>query len=121
MPYIRLNGTDITRYIEEIKWSDNDLDGPEAGRTLDTIMHRYKLGSKHRADIKLIPVTSAVAYPILSILKNQYFTCETDLIPDYPNGLSMEMYNSTRSGSVAIVTTDGKIKHKDISFNIIER
>lgn len=121
MPYLRLNGIDIVRYIEDIKWSDNDLDGPGAGRTLDSMMHREKIASKHRADIKLIPVTSYEAQPVLSVLKNQYFTCQTDLIPDYPNGSTMEMYNSTRSGSVSIITTDGKVKHKDISFNIIER
>lgn len=121
MPYLRLNNLDITRWVEEIKWSDNDLDGPKAGRTLDTIMHRYKLGSKHRADIKLVPMKSQDITPVMSVLKNQYFTCETDLIPDYPDGISMEMYNSTRSGNVSIVSTDGKIMHKDVSFNIIER
>ena len=121
MPYLRLNGTDIVDYIEEIKWSDNDLDGPEAGRTLDTVMHRYKLGSKHRADIKLVPLESEKIVPIMSILKNQYFTCETDMIPDSYGGISRTMYNSTRSGNISIVTTDGKIKHKDVSFNIIER
>lgn len=121
MPYLTINGNDIKQYIEDIKWSDNDLDGPGAGRTLDGVMHRDKVTSKHRADIKLVPVEASVAQPILSVLKNQYFICQTDLMADYPSGLTMEMYNSARSGSVSIVTTDGKVKHKDISFNIIER
>ena len=121
MPYLRINGVDITRYIEEIKWSDNDLDGPNSGRTLDTIMQRNKLGSKHRADIKLTAVDSQTAYTIISQLKNQYFTCETDLIPDSFGGQSLTMYNSTRSGNISIINTQGKVIHKDISFNIIER
>ena len=121
MPYLRLNNLDITEYLEEIKWSDNDLDSPNAGRTLDTVMQRGKLGSKHRADIKLVNMTAQEAIPIMQVLKNQYFTCTTDLIPDSSSSQSMEMYNSTRSGSIQIVRTDGKVMHKDISFNIIER
>ena len=120
MPFIKLNGLDITRYIEDIKWSDNDLDGPGAGRTLDSVMHRAKIASKHRADVKLVPLKAEVVVPVLRVLKNQYFTCETDLIPDAIGTQTMEMYNSTRTGNASI-KTDGTIIHKDVSFNIIER
>ena len=120
MPYLKLDGLDIIELVEDIKWSINDLDGPDSGRTLDTMMQRDKLGEKIRADIKLNPCESKVAIPILRVLRNQYFMCETDLIPDaedYP----IEMYNSARSGNIQIVNTDKKVIHKDISFNIIER
>lgn len=121
MPYLIINGVDITADIEEIKWSENDLDGPNAGRTLDGVMHRDKVASKRRADIKLCDVKTDRANEILSALRNQYFTCETDLAPSDGNSLSMTMYNSTRSGGIRIVNTDGKVVHKEISFNIIER
>jgi len=126
MPYMRLYASspnasiDIAPIIEEIKWSENDLDGPNAGRTLDGKMHRDKVTSKRRADIKLMPVAASVVNPVLIILRNTYFYCQTDLVP--ANGpVTMEMYNSTRSGGIQIVNTDKVVVHKDVAFNIIER
>lgn len=121
MPFLKINDLDITADIEEIKWSENDLDSPNAGRTLDGLMRRGKVTSKRRADIKLLDVKTERANQILKVLRNQYFTCTTDLAPSDDGELVMEMYNSTRSGSVRIVNTDGKTVHKEISFNIIER
>lgn len=121
MPYIKIGGIDITADIEEIKWSENDLDAPNSGRTLDGMMHRGKVTSKRRADIKLVDLKTDRANQILSVLRNQYFLCQTDLCPASGSGVAMTMYNSTRSGSVRIVNTDGKTVHKEISFNIIER
>lgn len=111
---------DITAYIADIKWSDNDLDGPGSGRTLDAVMHRNKVGSKRKAEIKLVPMKSLDVLPIMTILKSQYFICQTDLIPDSAGTQTLYMYNSTRTGNVRI-TTDGKMIHTDVSFNMIER
>ena len=113
------SGVDIAPLIEDIKWSENDLDGPNSGRTLDGLMHRDKVTSKRRADIKLLPRGASVINGVLSVLRNQYFHCYTDLAPG--GELTMEMYNSTRSGGVMLVNTDGVIMHKDVSFNIIQR
>lgn len=124
MPYMTLSkGSDsieIAPYIEEINWSENDLDDPDAGRTLDGLMHRGKVTSKRRADIKLINVSAATANSIFQILRNEYFYCSTDLMPG-DDALYIEMYNSTRKGGIQIITTDNLILHKDVSFNIIER
>ena len=121
MPFLRINGLDITADIEEIKWSENDLDAPNSGRTLDGLMHRGKVASKRRADIKLKDLKAERANQILSVLRNQYFICQTDLPPSTEEYITMQMYNSTRSGGVRIVNTDGKVIHKEISFNIIQR
>lgn len=126
MPYMRLYTNnldipDIAPLIEEIKWSENDLDSPNSGRTLDGKMWRGKVTSKRRADIKLLPLSAGELNPVLRVLRNQYFWCETDLCPSDEGVLTMEMYNSSRSGGILIVTTDGVIKHKDVAFNIIER
>lgn len=111
---------DIAPLIEEIKWSENDLDSPKAGRTLDGLMHRGKVTSKRRADIKLINSSASTINPILVILRKEYFYCDTDLVPA-EGPLLMQMYNSTRSGGIQIVNTDNVVMHKDVSFNIIER
>ena len=128
-PYMMINGLNIIDYIAEIKWSSNDLDGPEAGRTLDTIMHRDKLGEKARFDIKLIPIPANLAIQIMAVLKNPEFDCVTNLIVSDANmsPSSFRMYNSTRSGSAHVqrVMSNGEIKfgimYSDMSFNIIQK
>ena len=121
MPYCRLNGYDITRYIllGGFSASENDIESPDAGRTMDALMHRDKIGQKNRADIKLVPVKKAVLDDIIPILRNQYITCETDLFAGMP--LSMQMYNSTRKYGVNLIDTQGETWYLDTAFNIIER
>lgn len=121
MPYMRINGRDITRYIlaDGFSLSENDLDSPKSGRTLDSTMHRGKVAEKKRADVKLVPVKREVLKWIMPLLRNQYFTCETDLFPDGP--LTLQMYNSTRKYGVSVIDTMGNVWYKDTSFNIIQR
>lgn len=134
MPYLQLyvdniaNAVDIVSLIEEMKWSENDLDSPNSGRDLQATMYRGKVASKRRCDIKLMPCRASVLNEIFPIIRHEYFYCYTDLVPA-EGPLLMQMYNSTRSGGIAIITSDlegdqvvhNVIKHKDVSFNIIER
>ena len=118
--YMKINGVNIINYIESYTSSENDLDAPNSGRTLDGVMHRGKVSSKIKIEIKLVPVEASVLNRIFPLLRNEYISCETNLIPGYGN-LSMSMYNSTRKTGIAIITTDGKVMHRDASFNIIQR
>ena len=127
MPYMifssdafRTDQVDITEDIEDLNWSENDLDAPNSGRALDGKMYRGKVTSKRRCDIKLLPTKMSRLNEIFPIIRNEYFYCFTDLVPG-DGDLTMEMYNSTRKGGILIVDTDGVIKHKDVAFNIIER
>lgn len=38
-----------------LSWSRNDLDSDDAGRTLDTVMHRAKLGAKRSISFQCMP------------------------------------------------------------------
>ena len=123
MAYMSINGNDITKYIAQggFSQSENDLDSPKAGRTLDSIMHRGKVASKNRADVKLVPVKKEVLDWLLPILRNEYITVETDMFPGQ-GLLTMSMYNSTRKYNTGVVdVTDGTIWYTDVAFNIIER
>ena len=122
MPYCRINGRDITRYIsmDGFQLSENDLDSPKSGRTLDAMMHRGKVAQKNRADVKLVPCKKEVLDWLMPLLRNQYFICETDLFPGMGN-LRMQMYNSTRKYGVAVIDIYKKTWYKDASFNIIQR
>lgn len=121
MPYMRLNGRDITKYIEMggFNLSENDLDSPKSGRTLDALMHIGKVAEKLKAEIKFVPVKKEVVDWVMPILRNQYFTCETDMFAG--GRMTLAMYNSTRKYGVAVIDTDGALWYTGVSFNIIQR
>lgn len=122
MPYLQINNLDITRKIAQggFSLSENDLDSPNAGRTLDGLMHRGKVTEKNRADIKLVDIKASELEEILEILRSEYFECTTDMFPG-KGTLVMEMYNSTRKYNVLIIDSDGVAWYQDVSFNIIQR
>lgn len=72
----KINGTDITPYIasQGLKWSRNDLDGPNAGRTLDGTMWRDRVTTKYRYDITCRPLTIDEASTVLSLIQPEYIT-----------------------------------------------
>ena len=122
MPYMKLNGRDITKYIEMngFSLSENDLDSPRSGRTLSGLMHRGKVADKLKAEIKLVPVKKEIIDWMMPILRNQYFSCETDLFAGMGD-LHLTMYNSTRKYGVAVIDIEGKVWYTGVSFNIIQR
>ena len=122
-PFIKIAGRDITKYIEAggISLSENDMDSPKSGRTLDAVMHRGKVAEKKRADIKLWPVNKKVLDWLMPLLRNQYFTVVTNIFPASSSSLTLTMYCSTRKYGISIIDTDGQIWYQGTSFNIIER
>lgn len=121
MPYMRINGVDITRYIryDGFKLSENDLDSSKAGRTLDALMHRGKVAQKDKAEITLVPIKQSVANWIIPLLRNEYVTVDTDLFPGGPK--TMEMYCSSRKYDVPHVDSENNVWYQNLAFNVIQR
>lgn len=69
-PYGQL---DLTPFIahQGLKWSRNDVDGPNAGRDMTGTMHRDYLGTKYRFDVTCIPLSSAQLSTILQAIAPQ--------------------------------------------------
>lgn len=122
MAYFKINGRDITRYIkmDGFKESENDIDSSKSGRASNALMYRGKVGEKKRADIECVPVKKEVIDWMIPLLREQYFTCETDLFAGGTE-LVLEMYNSTRKYNVAIIDYFGDVWYTGVSFNVVER
>lgn len=116
--YCYIAGRDIAEYIQEISWEDNDLDAPKSGRDLGGMMHRGRVGDKWKLQFKLVPIRAAELNPIISSIRTQYVSVSTNMVPGDP---SYTGYNSNRKGGVSVICTDGVLRHKDVSFNVIER
>ena len=75
-----IDGTNILPYIayKGIKWSRNDIDGPDAGRTMDGEMQRMRVATKIRLDITCKPLTTAEASVVLNAILPEYVTVVYD-------------------------------------------
>ena len=62
--------TDLTPYIAlgGLKWSRNDVEASDAGRTQDGLMHRSRVGLKIRLDCKCRPLLLEEAKTVLSAI-----------------------------------------------------
>ena len=115
---LKINGVDMLPFIAQkgIKWQRNDLDGSNAGRTLDGVMHRERLASKVRLDITCLPLSSQDAKTVLNAIFPEYVEVEyTD--PQY--GLVYKtMYSNNTPATYINTVTD---MWEGITFPLIER
>lgn len=115
---LKINGLDITPYIEQkgIKWTRNDLDGSNAGRTMDGIMHRERVSSKVRLDITCLPLRSDDAAIVLNAIYPEYV--EVEYIDPMYGRVFKTMYSNNTPATYIDTATD---LWEGISFPLIER
>ena len=71
-----INGVDITPFIANggLTWQRADVDGANAGRTLDGTMIRDRKATKIRWDVTCIPLKSAQLSQILTLIQPEFVT-----------------------------------------------
>ena len=122
IPYFRVNGVNILPFIAEkgLEWTENDIDAPDSGRTLDGLMHRGKVCEKRKVSITCWPLNPVESQIVLNSLTPQYVQVETNIDPKYGDTV-MTMYNSSRPATCLIIDEKGNPKWDGIKFNLIER
>lgn len=119
--YLLVNGFDMTEYIDAggFSWQRNDLDGKNAGRTLDGLMHRDRVAMKMKINISLKPLTGPQIRAVLNEIKPQYVTVTYD---DPQDGRRTgTFYSNNAAAECAVVYRDGTELWKGIKFPLIER
>lgn len=118
---IKINGTDISSLIavNGVRWSVNDVDGPDAGRTLDAKMWRNRIASKVKLEVSCKPLNLTQLGQVLNLLSPEYVTVEY-FDPMTGQNEVKEMYSSTRKA--AFMYKVGNVEMwEDVSFSLIER
>lgn len=118
---LTINGTDILDYIafRGVKWTRSDIDGPDAGRTMDATMQRLRVATKIHLDITCRPLTSEEARIVLQLIYPEYVTVRyTD--PMY-GVVSKIMYSNNNPACFLIRKQSGKEYWDGITFPLIER
>ena len=118
---LMIDGVDMTPYIAYggIKWSRNDVDGPNAGRTLDGTMQRDRKATKIRLDITFTPLSEDDLAAVLNALLPEYVMVTYD---DPMYGLrTMEAYSNNNPATILIKNTHNKWVWTEITAPLIER
>lgn len=118
---VYIDGTEITEYIAfgGLKWSRNDIDGADAGRTMDGTMQRGRVTTKIRLDITCRPLKASELSIVLNLIYPEYVTVTYD-DPMYGTR-TVEMYSNNNPASYMLERDDGTEWWSDVTFPLIER
>lgn len=117
-----LNWVDITPYIAHggLKWSRNDVDGANAGRTQDGTMERDRVAIKYRWDVTCRPLTASEQATLLTLINDQYFLLEyTDPVDNAVK--TAECYSNNFPSTYLIQYPNGTEYWNGLAFPVIMR
>ena len=121
---ITINGTDITPYLakqgEAIKYTRNDIDGPNAGRAMDGTMYRDIVTFKDKWTITCRPMTTADCSTVLNLIYPEYVSVTITPHPLTGKSHSFQAYSNNVPAQYLIKKGD-KEYWTGISFPLIER
>jgi len=118
---LTINGVDITPFIASggIKWSRNDIEAPNTGRTMDGTMMRGRVTTKIRLDITCIPLVASDLSTVLNAIYPEFVTVRyTD--PMYGTRI-VTMYSNNNPASFLVKKPNGDEYWTGITFPLIER
>ena len=116
-----INGVDITELIAFNGWERqrNDVDSPDAGRTLDGRMHRARVATKMRFNVTCRPLLSGEISTLESLIMPEYVTVKVIGDPYFGTWEKLCYVNNT-SAKYLIRKKDGRQYWGGITFPIIE-
>ena len=118
---ITIDGTDITPIIAAggVKWSRNDVDGPNAGRAISGLMIRDRVATKIRLDITCIPLTTSQLRDLQSLIIPEFVSVTYD-DPLYGT-VTKTMYANNNGAQFYVKKENGEEYWQNITFPLVER
>lgn len=118
MDVLTINGHDYAHYIQRkgVAWTRNDLDGDEAGRTLDGVMHRAYISRKR-----------TLAYTLMELPREKLAQLDDDLSAETfsatyldLHGVQTRTFYCTSFKATTEEVTGDESSWGDASFTMIE-
>ena len=111
---------DITPYIAfgGVSFSFNAVEAPDAGRTLDGLMHRGLVAIKEKMEIKTIPLTKAEIASIHSLLLPETFRVRVSPYPNTNASKIFTMYANNFKTSYIIHRSNNEVQ--SMTFPLVE-
>lgn len=116
-----VNGVSLLQYLAEdgIKWTRVDVESSDAGRTLDGVMHRGRVATKVRLDVKCRPLTSSEASLVLRAILPEYVTVR--YIDPQDGSVTRTMYSNNIPTLCSQVYSDDTCLWTGLEFPLVER
>ena len=119
---ISIDGTDITDYIahQGLKWTRNDVDGPNTGRTMSGLMVRDRVATKIRLDITCRPLRNDELRELLNLLLPEFVSVTYD---DPMYGTVTKTMYANNNPAQFLFPKPGYTKEywSEITFPLVER
>ena len=112
---------DITPMIawQGLTFSRNDVDAPDAGRTMDGTMHRGRVASKEKMEIKTVQLTKAQVSALETLLFPETIQVRVTPYPRTNAAHTMTMYSNNVKATYIIHRANGE-DLQSLSFPLIE-
>ena len=117
-----INGTDIMPYIAfgGLKWQRADVDGPDAGRTLDGTMIRDRRAIKIRWNVTCRPLTASELSIVLALIQPEFVTLQ--YLDPVTNSVAMgHFYANNFPVQFAMVKRNGVEYWTGLTFPLIQQ
>lgn len=112
---------DITPMIawQGLTSSRNDVDAPDAGRTMDGTMHRGRVASKEKMEIKTVQLTKAQVSALETLLFPETIQVRVTPYPRTNAAHTMTMYSNNVKATYIIHRANGE-DLQSLSFPLVE-
>lgn len=112
---------DITPMIawQGLTFSRNDVDAPDAGRTMDGTMHRGRVASKEKMEIKTVQLTKAQVSVLETLLFPETIQVRVTPYPRTNAAHTMTMYSNNVKATYIIHRANGE-DLQSLSFPLVE-
>lgn len=108
-----------TAHDDGFKWTRYDIDSPNTGRTLDGLMHRGRVATKIKLEIKCRPLTASELSIVLNAIRPEYVTVTyTDPML---GEVTKTMYSNNNPAVHCLWKPNGTEWWSGISFPLVER
>jgi len=121
-PVLIINGHDYAAWVESLELSRNDLDAEGSGRDVQTgTMHRTRVASKLKAEVKLLRLQQATMQQLLADLSGVFYSA-TVVDPATGARATKSFYTATVPfGAQRFNKETGAPYYDGVSFSMTER
>ena len=112
---------DITPWIawQGLTFSRNDVDSPDAGRTMSGLMMRGRVASKEKMEVKTVQLTRAQSSQLQTLLFPESIQVRVTPYPRTNSAHVMKMYSNNVKTTYVIHRENGE-DLQSLSFPLIE-
>lgn len=119
--YANSQWNDITPMIawQGLTFSRNDVESPDAGRSLDGLMHRGRVAVKEKMNVKTVPLTREQSARLQTLIFPETIMVRVTPYPRTNAAHIMSMYSNNVSTTYLIHKNNGE-DLQTLSFPLIE-